>query len=91
MSLEANDHARGELLEGELERPQSFGEPAGADRPSSHEQEGFVHARGPLPLQRTDLRPGLEAPLQRDDPQEEQDQEQDREHGSPSRLGAYAP
>ena len=74
MSLEVNEQARGELLEGELEGPQSFEAPAGAERPPSHEP------RGRVPLQRSD-------PLRRDDPQEGRDRDQDRERGSKPRWG----
>jgi membrane fusion protein (multidrug efflux system) len=84
MSFEANDQARGELFEGELERPPSLEAPAGADRPASPKQEGFVHARGPLPLQRSDDRV-VEAPLRHDAPPEGQDLEQDREPADKTR------
>jgi membrane fusion protein, multidrug efflux system len=85
MSLEANDQALGELLEGELDRPQLFEAPAGAERPALHEPGGSVHARGPLPGQRSDEHRVVEAPLRRDEPQQERDREQDRERGKPRR------
>jgi len=86
MSLETNDQARGELLERELERPQSFEAPASAERPAWHDPGDSVHARGRLPGQRPDeCRVDecrvAEAPLRRDDPQQERDREQDREGG----------